>query len=157
MLSATPLPAVVRVLLVIAAPIALGGGASPFGNLRVDVGNVRAATGHVHVEVCPETLFLKNCPLISDAPARVGTTIVIVRDLPPGRYAVQAFYDQNGNKKVDRALFGIPKEGVGFSNDAKIRLGPPKWAEAVFDHDGRPQTIQLKLRYFFGPDAPATR
>ena len=40
-----------------------------------------------------------------------------------GRYAVQAFLDENGNGEVDRALFGIPKEGVGFSNDAKIRLG----------------------------------
>ncbi|MDB5725315.1 MAG: hypothetical protein JWQ16_2069, partial [Novosphingobium sp.] len=49
----------------------------------------------------------------------------------------------------------IPKEGVGFSNDAKIRLSPPKWAEAVFDYDGKPRTIRLKLRYFIGPDAPA--
>ena len=64
------------------------------------------------------------------------------------------FYDQNGNGKIDRALFGIPKEGVGFSNDAKIRLAPPKWEEAVFDYDGQEQTIRLKLRYFTGPDAP---
>ncbi|MGC5276295.1 DUF2141 domain-containing protein, partial [Escherichia coli] len=66
----------------------------------------------------------------------------------------QVFYDQNGNGRIDRALFGIPKEGVGFSNDAKIRLAPPKWEEAVFDYDGQEQTIRLKLRYFTGPDAP---
>ena len=70
----------------------------------------------------------------------------------PGRYAAQVFYDENGNHKVDRALFGIPKEGVGFSRDARIKLGPPKWADAVFDYAGGEQIIRLKLRYFIGPD-----
>ncbi len=150
-------PAALRAVLVAGLPLFLVGATTPTGTLQIEVGNVRAATGAVHVEVCTESLFLKDCPLTSDAPARIGATIVTVRDLPPGRYAVQAFYDQNGNKKVDRALFGIPKEGVGFSNDARIGLGPPKWADALFDYDGRPQTIRLKLRYFSGPDAPAAK
>ncbi len=149
--------ATMRVLSCVAVPLALVGASPPGGVLRVEVRNVRAVTGHVHVEVCPEALFLKDCTKWVDAPARVGTTIVTVRDLPPGRYSVQAFYDQNGNNKVDHALFGIPKEGVGFSNDAKIRFGPPKWADAMFDYDGQPQTIRLRLRYFSGPDAPATQ
>ena len=129
-------------------------GAAPAGILQVDVANVRGATGTVHVDICSQAQFLKDCPRSADARAMVGVTHVTLTGLPPGRYAAQVFYDENGNHKIDRALFGIPKEGVGFSNDAKIRFSPPKWEEAVFDYDGNPRTIHLKLRYFIGPDAP---
>jgi len=124
------------------------------GKLRVVVTNVRAATGKVHVDICREREFLKDCALSAEVPAIVGTTVVTVPALPPGRYAVQATYDQNGNGKVDRALFGIPKEGVGFSRDARISFGPPKWQDAAFDHDGNDQAITLRLRYFLGGNAP---
>jgi uncharacterized protein (DUF2141 family) len=123
--------------------------------LVVEVSNVRAATGQVHIDVCPEALFLKDgCPVSLAAPAHPGMTTLTVRALPPGRWAVQAFYDENGNGRVDRALFGIPKEGVGFSRDAPIRLSPPKFADAVFDHGETPQLLRLKLRYFLGKSGP---
>jgi uncharacterized protein (DUF2141 family) len=77
-----------------------------------------------------------------------------VHGVPAGRYAAQVFLDENKNGKVDRALFGIPKEGVGFSNDARISLGPPKWADAVFTNTGAAQTIRLNLRYFMGAKGP---
>ena len=106
----------------------------------------------MHVDLCTEAQFLKDCPISADAPARPGVSVVTIAGLRPGRYAVEAYYDENGNGKVDRALFGIPKEGVGFSRDAPIRLAPPKWADAGFDYDGRDATIRLKLRYFIGPN-----
>lgn len=125
------------------------------GTLTVDVGNIRVAKGKVHVDVCPEDKFLKDdCPWSGDAKTRRDTTRVTVTDLPPGRYAVRAFLDENSNGKVDRALLGIPKEGIGFSNDARIHLGPPKWADAVFDFDGDEQEIHFDLRYLSGPKGP---
>lgn len=136
----------------------LGAVTPPHGVLTIDVGNVRIAKGNVHVDVCPEAQFLKdNCPWMGNARARLGDTRVTVANLPAGRYAVQAFLDENGNGEVDRALFGIPKEGVGFSNDAKIRLGPPKFAEAVFAFDGNVRTIHLNLHYFLGAKGPSAR
>ncbi|MDB5714895.1 MAG: hypothetical protein JWO15_2292 [Sphingomonadales bacterium] len=136
------------------AIVALLSAANASGSLRVEVANVRARTGTVHVDICTEAQFLKDCPRSADAPAIIGTTTVTLAGLPPGRYAAQVYYDENANHKIDRALFGVPKEGVGFSNDAKIRFSPPKWEEAVFAYDGQPRTIRLKLRYFIGPDAP---
>ena len=91
------------------------------------------------------------------APAHVGTTVVMIHGLPPGQYAVQTFHDENGNKKVDRNFIGLPREGVGFSNDAPIRMGPPKWADAMFAFNGAEQTIQLKTRYFLGQSGPDKR
>lgn len=145
----------VKLLLASLPLCAVAAGQSSDGVLHVAVDNVRDRTGRVHVDLCTQKQFLKDCPIAADGPARVGQSTVTLTGLKPGRYAAQVFYDQNGNGKVDRALFGIPKEGVGFSNDAKIRLGPPKWEEAFFDYDGRERTIRLRLRYFTGPDAPA--
>jgi len=132
---------------------ATAGSAAQTGTLRVEVGNVRTARGRVHIDVCTQAQFLKDCPLSAEMPAHAGTTVVTLTGLPPGRYAVQAFLDENGNGKVDQALFGVPKEGVGFSNDARIKLGPPKWTDAMFDTTGADQTIKFSLRYFIGGDA----
>lgn len=153
---ATVPPRAIRILLG-ATPLLAIGAAPSGGILQVQVDNVRAQTGRVHVDLCTQAQFLKDCPITGESPARTGTTTVTLRNVQPGRYAVQAFYDQNGNGKVDRALFGIPREGVGFSNDAKIRMAPPKWEEAVFAYDGQDRTIRLKLRYFLGPDAPGAK
>jgi uncharacterized protein (DUF2141 family) len=147
-------PRFVRIVLLAAPLFALTAGQSSNGVLHVAVDNVRDHTGHVHVDLCTQAQFLKDCPISGDAAAHVGLTTVTLAGLKPGRYAAQVFYDQNNNGKVDRAMFGVPKEGVGFSNDARIKLAPPKWEEAVFDYDGTERTIRLKLRYFIGPDAP---
>lgn len=123
--------------------------------LTVQVGNVRVSKGVVHVDICPESQFLKDdCPYAAEAPAQMGVTGVTVHGVPAGRYAAQVFLDENHNGKVDRALFGIPKEGVGFSNDAKINFAPPKFAEAVFTRTDGAQAIRLNLRYFLGAKGP---
>lgn len=135
-------------LLAVAAPLPVAP-VPVMGVLTVQVGNVRAARGHVRIDVCPQAQFLKaNCPWSGAAPAVVGITAVTVRDLPPGRYAVQAYLDENDNHDVDRNFLGLPKEGVGFSNDARVVFSPPKFADAVFAFSGDAQTIRLKLRYF---------
>ena len=140
--------------IVAAGALALVGAAPPPGVVTVEVGNVRSAKGRVRVDICPEAQFLGDgCSYAGAAPARAGVTTVIVRNVRPGRYAAQAFHDENGNDRVDRVL-GIPKEGVGFSKDAPIRLAPPKFADAAFEVDGRPRTIAFRLRYFLGNPGP---
>jgi len=147
-----------RLLLVALPVVSCLSAAAPVpaqGSLTIDVANVRAATGKVHVDICPQASFLKdNCPWSGEAPARLGVTRVTVTGLPAGRYAAQVYLDENANGKVDRALFGIPKEGIGFSNDARIGLGPPKFDDAVFAFSGGNQSIRLGLRYFLGPKGP---
>lgn len=115
--------------------------------LEIAISNVRVAKGRVHVDICREQEFLKDCSIIAEAPAVAGTTTIVVRNLPPGDYALQATLDENGNGRVDRGLFGIPREGVGFSNDAPIRLGPPKWKDARVRVASDAQ-LAFKLRYF---------
>lgn len=128
------------------------------GTLTVDVGNIRNARGTVHIDVCDESHFLKeDCAFSADVPAHEGVVTLVIGKLPAGRYAIQASHDENGNKRVDRGMFGIPTEGVGFSHDARIRLGPPKWDDAVFDFDGKDGHEALRMRYFSGKPGPTPR
>jgi uncharacterized protein (DUF2141 family) len=117
-------------------------------DLRVQIAGVKSAQGHVRVDVCAPNEFLKECHFGAAAPAAAGVTTVLVRDLPPGVYAVQAYHDRNDNHAVDRNVFGLPTEAVGFSNDAPIRLSPPSFKSAAFDYSGGEKTITFKLRYF---------
>lgn len=52
--------------------------------------------------------------------------------LAPGRYAVKAFHDVDGDGKMATNPFGIPTEPYGFSNNARGAMGPPKWEDAGF-------------------------
>ena len=124
--------------------------------LVVQVTNVRNSRGRVIVALCPKDKFLatNSCPYESSAPAHPGTVTVVIDHVPPGEWGAQAFHDENNNREIDQGLFGIPKEGVGFSRDAKIMFGPPKWRDAVFTHGTEKQTIGFKLRYFTGPGSP---
>ena len=119
-------------------------------DITVIVSGIRSDAGRIHVDICTEATFLKPCPWSAEAPARKGAVTVVVRGVPPGRYAVQAYHDANGNGDLDQGIFGIPKEGLGFSHDAMPRLKKPKFAVAAFDHGTTPQRVPVTLHYFLG-------
>jgi uncharacterized protein (DUF2141 family) len=58
---------------------------------------------------------------------------VLISDLPPGKYAVAAYVDNNQNGRQDKNFLGVPKEDYGFSNNARGMFGPPDFAAAAFD------------------------
>ena len=128
------------ILLTLAATPALA------ADLRVVITNLRSAEGRILVAVCPEDRFATaDCPHVGRAPAAEGA--VVVRDVPPGIYAVQAIHDENANDELDRRLGFMPLEGFGFSRDAPLRRGPPDFDDAAIDLRGD-GTISLSLRYF---------
>jgi uncharacterized protein (DUF2141 family) len=79
-------------------------------------------------------------------PAKPGTVSGVFRDLPPGRYALIAYHDGNGNGKLDLRLGMFPNEGYGLSNNLKP-LGPPAFAEASFDLPAAGAVVDLRLEY----------
>jgi uncharacterized protein (DUF2141 family) len=125
------------------------------GSVTVEVSNVRNSHGKVFVDICPQNRFLEDgCAYHAEVPAHVGVTTLTVNNVPAGEYAAQAFHDENGNGEIDRGLFGIPSEGVGFSRNARIVFSPPKWRDAYFIHHPRPEIIRFSLRYFSGNKGP---
>ena len=80
------------------------------------------------------------------SPASASRTISIdVGALPPHSYAVAVYLDENGNRKLDYSLFGIPKEPVGASNNPRERVGPPRFSDCAFQLGTTDLTIPITL------------
>ncbi len=117
--------------------------------LEIAVGNVRGGRGNVLVSVCTTRSFLADhCEFNGMTKARPGEVLVAIPAVPPGTYAVQAFLDEDGDGKIRRNWLGIPQEGIGFSNDAPFRFGPPSFGDAAFTLGPGGGRIRLNLRYF---------
>lgn len=80
-----------------------------------------------------------------------GQGVCIFSGVAPGDYAVSVFHDENGNGKLDRNFMGMPKEGVGASNDAAGHFGPPKFTDARFSFKGGPQSLTIHVKYLIAP------
>lgn len=79
--------------------------------------------------------------------ARQGTVTFTFTGVAPGRYAIALLHDENSNGKADRALGMMPREGFGFSRDAKVRMGPPRFEEAMFEVADTPKSMAITMRY----------
>lgn len=79
-----------------------------------------------------------------------GRAACVFNDVPTGTYAVAFFHDRKMTGKMARNMLGIPQEGYGFSNDAKVQaMSPPSFSAAAFQHDGsKPTTLKLILQKF---------
>jgi uncharacterized protein (DUF2141 family) len=80
-------------------------------------------------------------------PIRDGAAVCSFARAAPGTYAVGVFHDENGNGRLDRGPFGIPKEGVAVSNDARGHMGPAKWDDAKFVYAG--DVLKLRIRVVY--------
>jgi uncharacterized protein (DUF2141 family) len=76
-----------------------------------------------------------------------GHAVCVFAHVTPGTYSMASFHDQNNNDKLDTGIFGIPTEGLGFSNNAKGTMGPPKYKDASFAFSGGSLVQDLKMKY----------
>jgi uncharacterized protein (DUF2141 family) len=119
--------------------------------LDIELTGIENEHGLVRVAVCtPATFTTKHCPFTGAATAKGGSVVVSVPDIPPGRYAVQAYHDEDGNGRLRKGLFGLPAEAIGFSRDARVRLGAPSFDEAAIDVAEPSTATRLRLRHL-GP------
>lgn len=102
--------------------------------LSVTITGVQANEGQVMLSLFTgEANFLKE-PFIDEVlPAGDGKAVHFeLSGLAKGTYAISVFYDQDGDGKLKKGFMGIPKELVGFSNNAKGTFGPPSFEESSF-------------------------
>lgn len=74
-----------------------------------------------------------------------GDLTIELPDLPFGTYALALFIDDNENKKLDKNFLGVPKESIGFSNNPKVRFGPPKFQDASFTISTAASSIDVEM------------
>lgn len=82
-------------------------------------------------------------------PAVPGETVLVLKDLKPGVYAIKTFQDENKNEKMDFDWFGIPTERFGFSNDAKPKFQQPSFDQAKFQISPGANETTITLRWLF--------
>lgn len=54
---------------------------------------------------------------------------VIIKDLPPGFYAVSAFHDKNEDGIHNKNIFGVPKEKFAISKITQKLWSKPSWSK----------------------------
>ena len=121
--------------------VVLEGIESNSGEVQIDV------FGEAHAATFP---YSERGVLIE---LRVRASAVVARgaaislgEFTPGRYALFAMHDANGD--LDLNFLGIPIESYGFSNDAKGTVGPPSFDAAAVEVKGDvPTRIVIRLAH----------
>jgi uncharacterized protein (DUF2141 family) len=80
-------------------------------------------------------------------PANGGTVTFTITGLPEGSYGISVLHDENENHKLDRDLFGRPKEGIGFGNNPAIHFSTPSWKDSSVHVAGASIESNVDLRY----------
>ena len=120
--------------------------------IHVEILDIRNSTGTVACAlfVSPDGFpyeYLRFATNIMAIKVRDKQARCDFEDIPPGMYALAVVHDENMNGKLDANLLGIPKEGYGFSNDAKAFLGAPSFTAASFPYDGQNMDLTISLHY----------
>ncbi|MDF5739793.1 MULTISPECIES: DUF2141 domain-containing protein [unclassified Nostoc] len=122
------------------------------GKLSIEIDDLKNKQGQVCVSIFASSegfpsdrdrVLQKQCSKITDIPLSIT-----FENLKAGSYAVAVFHDQNNDYTLNSNIFGIPKEGFGFSSNPEILTRAPKFSEAAFLVAGPDTNIQIQLKYF---------
>lgn len=115
-------------------------------NLQVADGPAAEATLYVALYDSAES-FAGGPPMAAQTVAlRGGAASLRFPNLPPGRYALRVFADENGNGRLDTNPMGLPLERYGFSNDARGHRGAPAFEAAALQLDAAGLSTAIRLR-----------
>jgi uncharacterized protein (DUF2141 family) len=118
--------------------------------LDVSIQGLRSMKGNVLVCVTANPKFFPDCskdPKSHRAKVAANNAgNVSFPGLAKGTYAVALIHDENGNSKMDMAIF-LPKEGFGFSRNPVVVAGPPKFKAAAFAIDADEVSQRVKMKY----------
>ena len=124
--------------------------AAAHGNaVTIRVSTFRSLKGSLHCR-----LFSRPDGFPGKPPFEAETSVAVnartmtcsFTSVAPGTHAVALFHDENGDGKLDTNFIGIPREGVGVSNNKFRSIGPPSWDDAKFAVD-RDVVLDVTLRY----------
>lgn len=91
-------------------------------------------------------LFKKGRTKRIRIPASEGQHKVCFNLEKQGTYAVAAYHDVNGNRKLNKKWNMMPKEPFGLSNNPEQHLGFPKFSDSAFTTDEFGADISIDLQ-----------
>lgn len=101
-------------------------------DLTITIPNIKNTSGGVHVSVYSSKNKASFTKIgqefkVLDFKAEGVNGKYVIKNLPEGEYAIAIYHDENGDKKCNTNMIGIPKEGYGFTRLDKI------WSLPKFD------------------------
>jgi len=136
-----------KLLLVIHLLFGLGNLLFAQSQLEVIVKNIKNANGNVRVGIFnDEKTFLEKAVYGQVVKSSEGGVTVLF-NIPAGTYAVSVIHDEDEDGDLDSGMFGIPKEGFSFSNDAMGTFGPPSFKKASIAVGTGKISISIGMRY----------
>ena len=118
-------------------------------NLTVTVELVRNSRGEIRFSIfnVPSQFPQGNELDSKDIPAQLGFVTVQFYNLVLGAYAIAIHHDENSDGEMNTNFIGLPKEGYGFSNNAKVNFAAPAFEAAAFNLDVGDKSIRLRVVY----------
>ncbi len=117
-------------------------------SLTVHLKGLKNTQGNVRVGLYgdPDTFRKETQALaIREIPASSENIDIRFADLPPGRYAIMAYHDEDANGQLNRRFGMFPTEGYGLSNNPQVS-GPPRFADSAFSVAGATE-IAIDIHY----------
>ena len=119
-------------------------------SILVEIEGLRSNHGHVMACMTADPKTFPDCQkdpqaLHLTAPALNGETLQF-KVAHAGRYAIALFHDENANGRMDKMLM-MPREGFGFSRDAPLQFGPPRFDAASFAVGAAQVRTAIHMRY----------
>jgi len=136
----------------VALAVLILSGAATAAELEVEITGIRNANGMVRLALYNDPdKFPKRSGSIAggDVQAAKGSVVFVFRKLPPGPYAVAIYHDANANRRFDKSSLGLPREGFGFSNDARPVFSAPHFDAAAVTLKSPRTRIRIKVAYWF--------
>ena len=115
----------------------------------IDLAGLRSQRGSVHVCLTRKPAHFPDCksdPAALRGSAAAGKAHLHLDHVPPGRYAIAVFHDENSNRNLDK-FAGIPKEGFAFSRNPSIKFRAPRFEEVAIDLGPGANRARLKMHY----------
>lgn len=118
-------------------------------DLDVTITGIKPGPGSIRVALYADPASFRHedrAFSVLSVPAESEVVKVQFQNISADRYALLAYHDENGNRKLDLILGMFPDEGWGLSNDPDV-LGPPSFEASAFDVTDPSKAITVPLHY----------
>lgn len=122
-------------------------------SIQLKVSNIKEIKGTLKIALYDnEENFNNSSHPVKTAEINVDKNVLeyVFENIEPNKYyAIAVHHDANNNGEIDKNIFGIPKEGFCFSNNAMGSFGPPSYNDCKFEVKKGTSVLQeLKLIFF---------
>jgi len=121
-------------------------------NLSITISNIRSDRGLVRLALYDRQEQFPDEPWKSytfeKSRLEDGSLQVTLNDISPGIYAISILDDEDANDRMKYGILRIPKEGYGFSNNAKPGMKCPPFENCSFRVNQGNNHLHIEMLYF---------